>query len=222
MMFGNVPVTEWRLHDRIGEERKKRLLDTPFESIVQRIVGEARLHRLHCEPCKKFPGSKRIEIGLTLCSQTVDLFHNGAGGYRAQFYQSIRQGEAANQYVTEALLEKLKGICADQSEPGCSWEFIEASLRGPDAKAWIFEGDWFHGNKPEELRNLTVDRWVESLHTIGPALMKLRFERSHPMLTPDNETRLDLKGGCIDGDGNSIGKRLKPCRSQEIHDFGYT
>lgn len=224
MPFKNVAESEWQLNDRIGSERKARLLSTPFEAIVQRIINEAKItsrRRGHggCE--KLVPGASRTEIELSVRCETVDLFHNGAGGYRAQFYRDIRQGEEANRYVINALGEKVRQSWMDQADPGFRWEFVDASLRDPDAKIWIFEGDWFD-KKSDTDRNLTVDRWAENLDRIMPLVLKLRFEPGHPTLTPDNEARLELKGGCVDADHNSIEKRLKPCRSQEIHDYGYT
>jgi hypothetical protein len=41
-------------------------------------------------------------------------------------------------------------------------------------------------------------------------------------LTPDGETRLDLKGGYVNDNFHSIGVQMKPFRSRELHDLGYT
>jgi hypothetical protein len=42
------------------------------------------------------------------------------------------------------------------------------------------------------------------------------------MLTPENETRLEIKGGCVGESFVPIDIYLKPSRSQELHDHGYT
>ena len=155
---------------------------------------------------------------MTLPSQTVDQFHNGAGGYRAQFYLGVQQGNAANRYLIDSLLGKLKGFCEAQSKPGCSWKFIESSLCDPDAKAWIHQGIWIRRKKLAD-RNLEVERWDRNGKT-----KELR-KKAIPVwaqLTPNGETRLDLKGGSVDENFLSIGAQLKPFRSQELHDYGYT
>ena len=69
------------------------------------------------EKLSDHPGLKRVWLVLALSSETVDLFHNGAGGYRAQFYLGVRQGEDANRCVIDAMLGKLEGLCATQPNP---------------------------------------------------------------------------------------------------------
>ena len=218
MKFGIVPGTEWQLGRNVGIARKRRLLNTSFHSIVERVAGQARLYDCRRERIKAYPGSKRVRVKLIVPTQTLDLFHNGAGGYRAQFYLGIRQGEAANRHIITSLLVVLERLCGVRPKRGCCWDFIEASLRDPDAKVWIHQGSWLRWSKCTD-RNLAVHRW----ETNGK-MMILR-NKNFPIwaqLTPDGEARLDLKGGCVDANFYSLGVQLKPCRSRELHDLGYT
>jgi hypothetical protein len=218
MAFGIVPAREWQLKPAVGGSRRKCLLETPFDSIVQQITSEALLSECKWKKIRKIHDARRIFIKLTLAPQTVDLFHNGASGYRAQFYFGIQQGEAANRRLIDSWLDKIKGVGDIQDKLGCPWEFIEASLRHHDVKVWIHEGGWLSDNKPMN-QNLTVDRWERNAHKITLAH---RFEPSWARLTPDSEAHLELKGGCLDQAFHPIDVLLKPTRSSELHEHGYT
>jgi transposase len=216
--FAIVSGNEWKLVGRVGKARKNQLLKTPFESILRRILKEVRLVDHGRETIKACPGSTRVWLKLQLSSKTVDLFHNGAGGYRAQFYLDMQQGAQANRRVIKALLQKLKRLCAAEPKRTCSWDFIKASICDADAKIWIHQGLWHRRNRRDD-RHLMVDRWVQNGKT-----MKLRKKEipSWAQLTPNAETRLWIKGGCLDAQCRSIGVRLKPCRNRELHYLGYT
>lgn len=218
MTFGTVPDTEWQLTQNVSGARERRLLGTSFDNIVRQITRQAQLHDYGRQKIKKYPGSKRVRIKLVLPSQTVDLFHNGASGYRAQYYLGIRQGEAANRYIIDCLLEKLKGLCANQPKQGCCWRFIEASLCDPDAKVWIHQGIWSRHKRVTD-RNLKVEDWIRNGNTLKLPNKTIPI---WAQLTPDGETRLDLKGGCVNNKFHSIGVQLKPFRSKELHELGYT
>ncbi len=218
MTFGIAPATEWQLARNVEEARKRRLLETSFDSIVQQITKKARLHDYGCEEIKDFSGLKRVWIDLSLPPQTVDLFHSGASGYRAQFYLGVQQGEAANRYLIESLLPRLKCLCVARPKQGWHWEFIEASLCHRDAKIWIHEGAWLTDIRPTD-RNLTVNYWEQNADKIT---LQHRFEPIWAKLTPESETQLEFKGGCVDMTFKAIDAQLKPSRSQELHDHGYT
>ena len=218
MEFGIVPAREWKLKEAVGACRRTRLLETPFDSIVQQIADEAVLTEYRWCEIEKLRNAKRIWIRLALPPQTVDLFHNGAGGYRAQFYLSVEQGEAANACVINSLLRRARILCAAQPNLSCRWESLEASLCHRDAKIWIHEGAWLSDNKPC-VRNLIVDRWERNSYKITLAY---RFEPCWAKLTPDSEIHLELKGGCVDQAFRSIDVSLKPSRSRELYEHGYT
>ena len=218
MTFGTVPATEWQLKQNIEESRRRRPLETSFCSIVQQITKQALLCDYDCKEISKFPGTKRIWMKLTLPSQTVDLFHSGGAGYRAQFYLGIQQGENANRFLIDSLLPAAERLCADRPKLSCCWEYIEASLCHRDAKCWIHEGAWLSNNKPAD-RNLVVDRWERNADKVT---LKHRFEPSWAKLTPESEIHLEVKGGCVDQFFQPVDVLLKPFRSRELHDHGYT
>ena len=219
MVFGIVPESYWRLRDRIGADRKSRLLKTPFNQILSRIVAEFVLADYLPDTHDRVPDLCRALVQIHVPKpQVVDLFHNGAGGLRAQYYIGVWEGEGANRYAVERIRDALRGRRAMHPNLDCDWDFIEASLSVPGAKIWIREGAWLTDNKADN-RNLIVDQWEQNASriTVWPG-----FEPSWRQLTPDNETRLDIKGGWIDEGFASVPSANKPRRSQEIHDFGYT
>lgn len=218
MEFGIASATEWQLERRIGKNRKRRLLEKSFDTIVQQISEKAELHDYGCKEIRRFPGLKRVWFKLILEPPIVDLFHNGAGGYRAQFYLDIRQGVKANRCVIESLLAPLESLCAARPKEGCSWRFIQASLCHHDAKVWIHEGAWLTDNRSAD-QNLVIDRWEQNARKIT---LQHRFEPSWARLTPKSESQLELKGGCVDETFVPVDVQLKPSRSLELHDHGYT
>ncbi len=218
MGFGIVPESDWHLCDRIGADRKRRLLNTPFDQILSRTVAEAELDDYKPDPCKHAPNLRRALFEFRLPNEVVDLFHNGAGGYRAQYYIGVCEGENANRYTIDEMRGTLKKLLTMHHGPDCDWDFIEISLSDPWAKIWIHESAWFTDNKSDD-RNLVVDRWKQNA---SKNTLWHRFEFSWAQLTPDNETGLDIKGGWIDESFASAPSANKLHRSQEIHDFGYT
>jgi hypothetical protein len=116
------------------------------------------------------------------------LFHNGAGGYGAQFYESIRQGEQANRYILDRLSHIDREI-----------------LKSRTAKIWIYQGQWLRRQR-HAMRNLRVERWHRNFH-VCPKLVRYGY------LTPDNETRLVIKG--------ESPKSLDD-RNERIYNYGYT
>lgn len=217
MAFGIIPATEWKLDESIGTERKARLLNTPFGEIVSLITMRGKIVRCTKEPLDKDPRYSRVVVELLLPRKVVDLFHNGAGGYRAQYYLSISEGENANRHVIDALRPEINNWLALHTQLGWSGEIVETSVGHPQTKIWINEGPWqTDGNLFD--RNLVVDRWRRNAEI---DTKWYRFEKWWAELTPDNETRLALKGGWIDADLRAALKG-KQARSYEIHSFGYT
>jgi hypothetical protein len=216
--FKSVAAAKWQLESNVGTGRKSCLLKTSFRSIVEQVTNKTALRDYGREKIRKFPGSKRVWIKLVLPRRVIDLFHNGAGGYRAQFYISVEQGEAANRYLINALHNRLKSLCKIHKKRGCDWEFVAASLRDPDAKVWIHQGTWLRAKKLND-RNLKVERWLQHERSQNS---KIRAKAIWAQLTPNGETVLEIMGGCVDSNLKSIGKELKPKRSQELHRFGFT
>jgi hypothetical protein len=216
MVFGIVTASEWRLSENIDRARKVRLLETHFEAIVEVITKEAIPSCWKRRRLDDYPDLTRVTIDLSLSPKTVDLFHNGAGGYRAQYYLGIELGEAANRCVIDSLLPRLKCCYTAEQERPLPWENIETSLMHADARIWIREGSWL-GDVAVAGQNLATDRWEGN----EPKHMK-RFEAWWAQQTPEKEDRLKLKGGCLDRYGAPADRRLKPCRSRDIHEHGFT
>jgi hypothetical protein len=189
---------------------------TPFKTIVEAITREAKPSCWNMEPIKRFSGHCRAVINLSLSSQTVDLFHNGAGGYRAQYYLDIDLGETTNHYAIDSLIPRLRHLYADAQKRRWPWERLETSLMHSDAKIWIHEGPWT--DTPATGLNLAVERWRSNK---SPHIMK-RFGAWWAELTPEDQNCLGLKGGCLDGNGAPGNIYLKPCRSRDIHELGFT
>jgi hypothetical protein len=216
MAFGIVNAQEWRLSENIERARRIRLLETPFEAIVEAITREAIPSCWMREPMRDFSGLFRVSIDLSLLPKTVDLFHNGAGGYRAQYYLGVKLGEVANRYVIDRLLPRLKRCYVAEQERPLPWEHAEGSLMHADAKIWIREGSWLD-DLAGSGRNLATDRWDlnKPKHMTG-------FEAWWARLTPENQDHLEVKGGCLDMCGAPADRRLKPCRSRHLHEHGFT
>ena len=94
-MFTIVAPHIWVLTDAVNSVRREALLSTPYETIVAEIASTGIPGKSTVEP-NRDPISdrparslKRYRIEIRLPPNIVDLFHNGAGGYRAQFYESL-------------------------------------------------------------------------------------------------------------------------------------
>jgi hypothetical protein len=157
-MFTIVPEHVWILTPAVNDVRRQALLSTPYEDIVATIVSRANVGKLRAERNKKSilghpPQSlKRSRVEIRLPCNIVDLFHNGAGGYRAQFYESIQLGEEANEFCRNKILALVK-FQETKKDP-----LAAASLSCETAKVWIGQGRWLH-QKWKCLRNLQVPRW---------------------------------------------------------------
>jgi hypothetical protein len=216
-VFGTVPSAEWHL-DILDEARKLRLLSTPFQSIVDGIVRDAVLEIYPPDLDQQCRRLARVIIELKLPRETVDLFHNGSSGYRAQFYLGIDQGVRADRYCIDALMGKVHDLCAQGNHADLSREFIEASLRHNEAKVWIQEDGWWLDRKAADDK-LIVDRWTQNSQKCRecPDIMA-----KWATLTPANVTVLECKGGFVDSLGAPIDRHHKPHRSEQIRDCGYT
>ena len=207
-MFSVVPENEWRLSKQIDCERRETLLHTTFEEISDKIFNQLEKSKIKREKLHDVQGAERIYIEIILPCQLVDLFHNGAGGYRAQYLYDLNQGEKANQFIISKLSEKF----------GNGDKFTKLSLQHFDSKIWVQENAWLGDNEYSN-RNLFVEFWNKNSKEITLAH---RFEPSWAQLTPYDESCLEIKGGSVDSNLQPIDKSLKPSRSLEIHRFDYT
>jgi hypothetical protein len=223
-MFVILPEHIWILTEAVSGARRQALLSTPFEAIVAEIAstgipGKPKA-RTNCDPIfEHSPRSlKRYRVEIRLPCNLVDLFHNGAGGYRAQYYESMELGEKANAYCRDAILPLIR---SQGVERRANWMDTPAvsSLYCQTTKVWIGQGRWIRPPR-RCLRNLRVPRW-QCDEKSADAETKKRWKRS--MLTPDDETRINLIGGWLHcSDQKPLGRNHKPLRSQHIHRFGFT
>ena len=216
-MFDVVPANEWRLIGQIDDLRRERLLTTPYEVIIGRLRQEASLSR--CFPEKPRDGSewpRRAVFRFKVASQTVDLFHNGAGGYRAQYYRSIISGEAANSAAIAALLPAATEAIIQSNEHA---ELFRGSVACADAKVWIAEWTWI--DEVEPASQLWVAAWRTNCDTASDGRQQRSGRRGR--LIPSDIDVLEVKGGWLKAD-LSPGSPFKPAqrRSADIHSFGFT
>jgi hypothetical protein len=213
--FARVPPKNWCLHDRVHYRRRQRLLHgSGFVDIVNTIAKDARILTYKRRKIRDIPGYYRAEVTLQIPARVVDLFHNSAAGYRAQYYRSAATGEIANKYAIQQLATRVMQILKGEYKRTCPPSWMERSLLHPKAKVWIHQGRWLLIARLSD-RNLSVKRWLYS----KPSKKKRRLWAT---LTPMNETRIDLKGAPLTRNGRLLRKNLKHKRSEEIHAVGYT
>src|SRR5688572_33286648 len=103
--FQRISSREWILGPYISSERRRQLLRGPtFHNIVRRICKTVRIVAHKRRNIDYHRSYYRAEVTLRLNAATVDLFHNSATGYRAQYYKAVRNGELANEYAVHKLI----------------------------------------------------------------------------------------------------------------------
>lgn len=209
----------------IGRDRDARLFAVKYPEIVRAIAETASIS--HDLESSNDGSSQRAVIHLTLGTETVDLFHNGAGGYRAQFLISPSVGEQANRFLVSALSERIYSTACSRDPDSAS--FIKASLDDERSKAWISEdGDWFFGRcQPSAahraLMVLQVARWEQAATDQEAAKEFPDHAYRWHRLAPHNETVIEIKGGWLDQNHEAVttGKSNER-RTLQISKYGYT
>lgn len=211
--FVRIAPAKWRLGDGVPGCRRRKLLYGPtFQSIVRRIAAGLDVVSHKRASLRRCPGYHRVEVTLRVDADTVDLFHNSAAGYRAQYYSNVSTGEAANDYAVAWLTPHIVKFLHAAGKRSCPAWWAKNSLLQREAKIWIHQGSWLRLAKHSD-RNLEVRRWQDP---------KRPRRQAWAMLTPAHETRIDLKGAPLTLDGKPYSKNLKPNRGQDIHRRGYT
>jgi hypothetical protein len=213
-----VPKNEWEIGTTAKVSQRKRLLDEmPYEEIVAHLEKEAIVVEHKRERARNSPLFFRAQVTLKVGASTVDRFHSSIGGYRAQFYDSVERGLRGNAYALARLvplvLDRLDGLL----KRTCPAEWFEQSLSDPAAKVWIHQGSWWRHAKTGD-RHLRVSRWLEQQSSPDP---DRRAKARWGALTPDEETRIDLKGAFLSLSGTPLGS-LKPDRALNINQLGFT
>lgn len=216
--FARVSEGEWLLGDGVDNDQRARLLSgTTFERVVDRIVEEGTLvfHKRE-KSCSERQYFRALLI-LKVDPSTVDLFHNSVSGYRAQYYDGVKNGERANAYALRRLTPRIKELLVGHEKRTCPWWWVEKSLLDPAAKVWIHQGLWLRHAKRTHPQ-LVVARWVQEEASLDP---QRRKKATWASLTPREETRIDLKGGFLTLAGVPLGKS-KRTRSEDIYELGFT
>ncbi len=222
MRFRRVSSKDWSISDSVSPKRRSRLLRETFPKIVELLCTTlksvtARRAKNRC-PLHGFAPKSLVRTELTFYfpRYVVDLFHNGAGGYRAQYYLSPKLGDHANAVCCKRLLAAVESARAlhlqhQDAKSRCS-------LNSAHAKVWIGEGRWLRERRIA-IRSLTVRRWAE-------AEAKDKKTKKHQIwakLMPSDEDRIRLFGAWVErSTGRPIGRPSKPNRAKEISKIGFT
>lgn len=214
-IFTRIPPSEWSLSKRIHGFRRQRLLHgIGFAGIVRHVVKQVTVVTHKRKRIRDYPGYYRAEITLRVSSKTVDLFHNSAAGYRAQYYRSAKGGKVANKYAIRQIGPRVMELLRGAYKRTCPPWWVKKSITHSEAKIWIHQGHWIRSPRCSD-QNIKVKRWLESV----PAKIERRLWAT---LTPGNEIRIDLKGAPLTLAGKPLTKSLKRGRSFDIHRVGYT
>jgi hypothetical protein len=143
---------------------------------------------------------------LSVEPTAYDAFFNSPKGYRAQYAISPKTGETANRRLLDALEPALMRKAATQNSAPSSR--VLKSLRCVDAKVWIDE--------------LEVE---DQLSDPNPAIAYDAWQFDSPDgqgLRAPVGTRLEVKGGWLDAQGEERRDPLKASRSVQISRTGYS
>jgi hypothetical protein len=188
-----------------------------YEEIIARLAREAVIANHKRERAKSKPRYFRALLTVQASSSVVDLFHNSACGYRAQYWAGVKNGERANAYALEQLAPRLLELLKAVAKRTCPPDWVEKSIAHLDAKVWIHQGLWLrHAKKDHYL--LHVDRWGRQRASTDA---QRRKRATWASLIPDLETRIDVKGAFLTLTSEPLGT-MKPTRAHDIYELGFT
>ena len=219
MKFSKMPPSIWKISNDIELERTEKLLNAPsFENIVKNIIASVRNIHLKRELCKDKPGHYRVVATLECENrEPVDLFHNAATGYRAQYLKSPELGDKANEYAAisfrELILEKL----LKRKPRGWKLSWAKISILNSSVKVWIHQGRWLRYAK-ESCQDLIVDKWNKGGNSVNSDIRK---KKRYGRMLPGCENRIDYKRVWVSERGKVI-QTFKPDRATCINLHGFT
>jgi len=214
-------IDKWEFENSIGSKRINDLEHCPsFEEIVQSIEKDMKIlcvHEIPCDNCKK-DGYYRITYCFEISKDLFDLFFNSKNGYRAWYYRSIEQGFEKNSFMIQALTPKLIKYGVEKSIPENK---IKLSLKASSSKVWLAEigkgiesctcyGEWKYSQ----------DSKIEIYNDCWEILDITKYPYSSYGRTAPCLKIIRIFGGFINEEGEE--EDLKPNRSKEIHDWGWT
>jgi hypothetical protein len=209
--------TVWRLSDKTSQRGRDLLLEEiTYQQIIEKMVTEARVIKVHRNVSMKYPGYFRASLTIRVSPESCALFHSGRSGYRAQYYHSPTTGEHANNVAVTALAQAISSQLDSTRSMSLSW--LNSSLAGSGTKVWIHQGPWLRYRRYSD-RVLSVLRWDRELHSENEKRRKLALWAS---LVPFDEDRIDIKGTYLTLDGKHLGTNPKKGRSSDLHELGFT
>lgn len=207
----------------VGRDRASTLLAPAlFEEILHRIKGRdtaPRARREHGDPGGRFDGACRYKWSVTPRDKiALDLFFNGAYGYRAAYSVSPLRGDEANR----SALTNLSTWLRDPSGAVVGDSLLSPSLTG--GKLWIPEDERINCalitgriHKPEVLQPKWM-RAAEAQLAVPRVGGDYRFLAAAGILAPQPRFLRVIGAWMRDG---QVVKPVKP-RSSQIHEHGYT
>ena len=83
--FVQVSDTEWRLSEYLTPRRRQKLQYSPsYDQLIDRLQRQMAVVEVARERSRDVPGFFRAVVALRVRASALDLFYNGASGYRAQ------------------------------------------------------------------------------------------------------------------------------------------
>jgi hypothetical protein len=214
-VFQIAPSDEWQLIGQVDDGRRERLLMTPYDEVLALLCAQATLTSDYTEETRDRSGQRRAVFTFKLPPETVDLFHNGAGGYRGQYYHSPTCGEAANAAAVAALLPAAESVMYAGTPQA---NLYRKSMQAADTKVWIKEGRWLRQKPTAQIR---VVRWRESYRTVASRREKQRCLYGRRL--PGDIDYLEVKGQWLNVDlSPAPPKKPSDLRSADIHRLGFT
>lgn len=216
MEFSFAPEDAWIFQSAVEGTRRAALWNTPFDEIIDLLVAGLSIETLRrTEPSRSRSGLSRLSVLLSAPTRAVDLFHNGRGGYRAQYLASVANGNDANEFAFKRILGRVAELRNGSFGPSREKAYAGAHAYG--GKLWIKEGSWIRPAR----RELVVPLWQERRPigdvSVNDAKRKVRYGAA----APQRERRIALKGEWIDHNGDRSATPMKQ-RGEQIHLYGFT
>jgi len=201
-------VPNWQYADTVDTVRARRLLSLSEFSEVVELVAKAQVVEFTWERFTgtALTGCSRASFLLKVSPTTYDAFFNSPAGYRGQYALSTCKGEAANRCLLACLEPELLGFAAKRNDTPQS--SILVSLRGAEAKLWIYESE-VESQLREEQPSILYSPWHKASETGVGLLAPLGIF-------------LEVKGCWLDQHGREQHNPFKANRSNEIHELGYS
>ncbi len=217
--FVNLDAKTWMIGPK-ADRARRNALTTPasFEDIVERLRSRATVEAVVRNGLQADRSFKRVVAVVRADATAIGLFHSAASGYRAQYYAGVSVGEGANAYAVAALSPIVMRFIQEHPNKRFGTNWARASLSGPGCKIWIHQGLWIRWRRLSD-RMIYPCRWAEKSEPLSDQEKKLLLFGS---LAPFDETRLRIMGAFVNCTGAYGPDNIKPCRSQELYDYGFT